>query len=76
MVQATKNMMVDLQKHGKTVLVDSMTVVIYCLYRCVIQRLLPYTQYEESSTRRGGVVGTLRNCCFDHGTELNHLCEV
>ncbi|XDV33793.1 hypothetical protein PO909_004069 [Leuciscus waleckii] len=34
--------------------------------RCVIQRLLPYTQYEESSTRRGGVVGTLRNCCFDH----------
>lgn len=34
--------------------------------RCVIQRLLPYTQYEESSTRRGGVVGTLRNCCFDY----------
>ncbi|XP_056336447.1 protein HGH1 homolog [Danio aesculapii] len=34
--------------------------------RCVIQRLLPYTQYEESITRRGGVVGTLRNCCFDY----------
>ncbi|RXN15426.1 HGH1-like protein [Labeo rohita] len=34
--------------------------------RCVIQRLLPYTQYEESTTRRGGVVGTLRNCCFDY----------
>lgn len=34
--------------------------------RCVIQRLLPYTQYEESTVRRGGVVGTLRNCCFDH----------
>lgn len=34
--------------------------------RCVIQRLLPYTQYEASVTRRGGVVGTLRNCCFDH----------
>ncbi|XP_067871935.1 protein HGH1 homolog [Heterodontus francisci] len=34
--------------------------------RCVIQRLLPYTQYEDSSVRRGGVVGTLRNCCFDH----------
>ncbi|XP_059411842.1 protein HGH1 homolog [Carassius carassius] len=34
--------------------------------RCVIQRLLPYTQYKESITRRGGVVGTLRNCCFDY----------
>ncbi|XP_072532624.1 protein HGH1 homolog isoform X2 [Salminus brasiliensis] len=34
--------------------------------RCVIQRLLPFTQYEASVTRRGGVVGTLRNCCFDH----------
>uniref|UniRef100_A0A672KP83 Protein HGH1 homolog n=1 Tax=Sinocyclocheilus grahami TaxID=75366 RepID=A0A672KP83_SINGR len=34
--------------------------------KCVIQRLLPYTQYEESSTRRGGVVGTLRNCCFEY----------
>ncbi|XP_027022222.1 protein HGH1 homolog [Tachysurus fulvidraco] len=34
--------------------------------RCVIQRLLPYTQYEASVSRRGGVVGTLRNCCFDH----------
>ncbi|KAM9493902.1 protein HGH1 homolog isoform 2-T3 [Clarias gariepinus] len=34
--------------------------------RCVIQRLLPYTQYGASVTRRGGVVGTLRNCCFDY----------
>ncbi|XP_041932859.1 protein HGH1 homolog [Alosa sapidissima] len=34
--------------------------------RCVVQRLLPYTQYEESTVRRGGVVGTLRNCCFDY----------
>ncbi|KAI5607025.1 protein HGH1-like [Silurus asotus] len=34
--------------------------------RCVIQRLLPYTQYEASVTRRGGVVGILRNCCFDY----------
>lgn len=34
--------------------------------RCVIQRLLPYTQYEASTVRRGGVVGTLRNCCFDY----------
>ncbi|PWA24294.1 hypothetical protein CCH79_00019996, partial [Gambusia affinis] len=34
--------------------------------RCVIQRLLPFTQYEASVVRRGGVIGTLRNCCFDH----------
>ncbi|KAM4741014.1 protein HGH1 homolog isoform 1-T3 [Anableps anableps] len=34
--------------------------------RCVIQRLLPFTHYEASVVRRGGVVGTLRNCCFDH----------
>ncbi|XP_029907639.1 protein HGH1 homolog [Myripristis murdjan] len=34
--------------------------------RCVIQRLLPYTQYQASTVRRGGVIGTLRNCCFDY----------
>ncbi|XP_062868045.1 protein HGH1 homolog [Trichomycterus rosablanca] len=34
--------------------------------RCVIQRLVSYTQYKASVTRRGGVVGTLRNCCFDY----------
>ncbi|XP_028303404.1 protein HGH1 homolog [Gouania willdenowi] len=34
--------------------------------RCVIQRLLPFTQYAASVVRRGGVIGTLRNCCFDY----------
>ncbi|XP_022071937.2 protein HGH1 homolog [Acanthochromis polyacanthus] len=34
--------------------------------RCVVQRLLPFTQYQASVVRRGGVIGTLRNCCFDH----------
>ncbi|XP_049488721.1 protein HGH1 homolog [Panthera uncia] len=34
--------------------------------RCVVQRLLPLTQFPDSSVRRGGVVGTLRNCCFEH----------
>lgn len=34
--------------------------------RCVIQRLLPFTQFQASVVRRGGVIGTLRNCCFDH----------
>lgn len=34
--------------------------------RCVVQRLLPFTQYQASAVRRGGVIGALRNCCFDH----------
>ncbi|XP_059021462.1 protein HGH1 homolog [Mustela lutreola] len=34
--------------------------------RCVVQRLLPLAQFPDSSVRRGGVVGTLRNCCFEH----------
>ncbi|XP_055749893.1 protein HGH1 homolog isoform X1 [Salvelinus fontinalis] len=43
--------------------------------RCVVQRLLPYTQYQASTIRRGGVIGTLRNCCFDHGRggRLTHI---
>lgn len=40
------------------------TWVLCC--RCLLQRLLPFTQYEASAVRRGGIVGTLRNCCFDH----------
>jgi len=30
----------------------------------LVQRLLPFTEYQPSVVRRGGVVGTLRNCCF------------
>lgn len=33
--------------------------------RCVIQRLLPFTEYSDSVIRRGGVIGTLKNCTFD-----------
>ncbi|ESO99588.1 hypothetical protein LOTGIDRAFT_226261 [Lottia gigantea] len=33
--------------------------------RCIIQRLLPFTEYSASAIRRGGVVGAIRNCCFD-----------
>ncbi|CAH2014470.1 unnamed protein product [Acanthoscelides obtectus] len=32
--------------------------------RCVIQRLLPFTEHENS-VRRRGVAGTLKNCCFE-----------
>ncbi|XP_072266604.1 protein HGH1 homolog isoform X2 [Pyxicephalus adspersus] len=34
--------------------------------RCVLQRLLPYTHTPGSVICRGGIVGTLRNCCFNH----------
>ncbi|XP_066594572.1 protein HGH1 homolog [Prorops nasuta] len=33
--------------------------------RSVIQRLLPFTEYSESNIRRGGIIATLKNCCFD-----------
>jgi len=31
----------------------------------IITRLLSFTDYKESVIRRGGVIGTLRNCCMD-----------
>ncbi len=33
--------------------------------RCVLQRLLPFTEYAASRVRRGGAVGALRNVCLD-----------
>ncbi|XP_050315701.1 protein HGH1 homolog [Anthonomus grandis grandis] len=46
---------------------QSSTVRRYILDRdkCVIQRLLPFTEYKDSLVRRGGIVGTLKNCCFE-----------
>ena len=35
--------------------------------KCILPRLLPYTQYYESEIRRGGIVGLLRNICFEVG---------
>lgn len=37
--------------------------------KCNIQRVLPFTEYKGSVVRRGGAVGTIRNCTFD---EKNH----
>ncbi|XP_005100636.1 protein HGH1 homolog [Aplysia californica] len=34
--------------------------------RCIIQKLLPFTEYADSTIRRGGIVGTLKNCCFEY----------
>ena len=33
--------------------------------KCVIQRLVAFTEYSASVVKRGGVVGTIRNCCFE-----------
>jgi len=33
---------------------------------CIIQRLLPFTEYAGSHVKKGGVIGALRNCCFHH----------
>ncbi|XP_055656077.1 protein HGH1 homolog [Falco biarmicus] len=30
-----------------------------------VQRLLPFTQYKDSVIHRRGIVGALRNCCFE-----------
>ncbi|XP_068690495.1 protein HGH1 homolog [Montipora foliosa] len=32
---------------------------------CVLQRLLPFTTYNASLIKRRGVVGALKNCCFE-----------
>ena len=35
--------------------------------QCLLQRLLPFINYQESLVRRGGVVGLVRNLCFETG---------
>ena len=35
--------------------------------KCILPRLIPYTQFHESEIRRGGIVGLLRNLCFEVG---------
>ena len=31
----------------------------------LLGRLLPFTEYLGSTVRRGGAIGSIRNCCFD-----------
>ena len=31
----------------------------------LLSRLLPFTEYLGSTVRRGGAIGSIRNCCFD-----------
>lgn len=33
----------------------------------LFKKLLPYTTYERSITRRGGILGMIKNCCFYFG---------
>lgn len=33
----------------------------------LFKRLLPYTTYLRSTIRRGGIIGSIKNCCFDYG---------
>lgn len=35
--------------------------------KCIFQRLLPFTESQGSIIRRRGVIGVLKNCCFDTG---------
>ena len=35
--------------------------------KCIVPRLIPYTQFYDSEIRRGGVVGLFRNLCFEVG---------
>ena len=37
---------------------------------CLISRLLAYTQYQGSLIRRGGIIGLLRNLCFEVGWDI------
>ena len=42
----------------------------------LLQKLLAFTDYKQSSVRRGGVISCVRNCCFDtdiHQMLLNQL---
>ena len=39
--------------------------------RCVVQRLLTFIDFKDSEFRRGGIIGTLRNCCFETGMFYN-----
>lgn len=41
--------------------------------RCIVQRLLPFTEFQQSAVRRHGIIGTLKNCCFDTGMEYKSL---
>ncbi len=40
----------------------------------LLLRLLPYTTYVKSTIRRGGIIGAIKNCCFNYGIPLIPSC--
>jgi len=48
--------------------VSSIRRVLLDHEKVVFQRILPLVNYAKSEVRRGGIVGTVRNCCFETGT--------
>lgn len=38
--------------------------------KCLLPRLLPYTQFQDSCIRRGGIVGLCKNLCFEVGQSI------
>jgi len=54
--------------------VSSIRKIVLDHGRVVFQRILPLINYAKSVTRRGGIVGTVRNCCFETGKIRLFLC--
>lgn len=38
-----------------------------------LQRLVSFTDYKDSAVRRGGVIGLIKNCCFETGKVSFHI---
>ena len=47
--------------------VSDIRKVVMDRQRCIMQKLLPFTEFKDSLIRRGGIVGALKNCCFEYG---------
>lgn len=44
-----------------------------------LEKILPFTSYEENIVRRGGTIGILKNICFDpvyHNIILNEKDDI
>lgn len=53
---------------------EGFVVFIWCCFgRRVVRRMLALVRYPGSAELRRGVVGALRNCCFEHGKNPGDL---
>ncbi|GFO19916.1 protein hgh1 homolog [Plakobranchus ocellatus] len=46
--------------------VSEIRKIIMDKQRCIVQKLLPFTEFQDSLIRRGGILGALKNCCFEY----------